>query len=102
MKTLVTAATSASAHQLKSKLNSADVILGDYLDLPAFMLKSGGMIKLPSPEVDTYAHQMLTLCLDNDIDTVYLLTQQEADILLLSQQLFKEYNISIINGTVEI
>lgn len=98
MKVLITAATTALAHKLKSTLNNPDVILGDYLELPAFMLKSQGMIKLPNPAEDSYTHKMLTLCLDNGIETIYLLNRQEADVLLVSEQLFKEYNIGIING----
>ncbi|RYU92472.1 hypothetical protein EWM62_03280 [Mucilaginibacter terrigena] len=95
MKVLITSAASAGAHKLKAALNNDEVVLGDYNDLPAFM----GMLKLPNPAADTYAHQMLTLCLDNSFDTVYLLNSQEAEVLLLSEQLFKEYNINIINGS---
>ncbi|TSD66954.1 hypothetical protein FFF34_006010 [Inquilinus sp. KBS0705] len=102
MKILITAATTALAHKLKSKLNSPDVILGDYLELPAFMLEKQGMLQLPNPAADSYTHLMLALCLDNDIETVYLLNKAEADVLLLSEQLFKEYNISLVNGTIEI
>lgn len=97
MKILITAATSATAHQLKNKLHIADVILGDYTDLPAFMRKS--IIRLPNPAANTYAHEMLTLCLDNGIDTIYLLNTVEFEALAGSGQLFKEYNIEIINGS---
>jgi hypothetical protein len=45
---------------------------------------------------------MLTLCLDNGIETIYMLNQQEADVLLVSEQLFKEYNIGVINGSIEV
>jgi hypothetical protein len=95
VKILITSATSAQAHKLKNSLNNDEVVMGDYNELPAFM----GMLKLPNPASDTYAHEMLTLCLDNNIDTAYLLNQQEAQVLLLSEQLFKEYNINIINGS---
>ena len=95
MKILITSATSAQAHKLKNSLKNDEVIMGDYNELPAFM----GMLKLPNPASDTYAHEMLTFCLDNNIDTAYLLNKQEADVLLLSGQLFKEYNINIINGS---
>jgi len=98
LKILITAATGAHAYKLKSKLNSPDVVLGDHLDLPAFMLKGQTFIKLPDPVIDTYAHQMLTLCLDNEIETVYLLNRQEIAVLLRSEQLFKEYNITLIDG----
>jgi hypothetical protein len=95
VKILITSAVSARAHKIKNSLNNDEVVLGDYNELPNFM----GMLKLPNPASDTYAHEMLTLCLDNNIDSVYLLNKQEEDILLLSEQLFKEYNINIINGS---
>jgi hypothetical protein len=95
VKILITSATSAQAHKLKNSLNNDEVVMGDYNELPAFM----GMLKLPNPASDTYAHEMLTFCLDNNIDTAYLLNQQEAHVLLLSEQLFNEYNINIINGS---
>ncbi|MBB5394663.1 hypothetical protein [Mucilaginibacter sp. AK015] len=98
MKILVTSATSAAAHKLKGSLPNDEVVLGDFNELPAFMQ----MLKLPNPATDTYAHEMLTLCLDNGFDAVYLLNPQEAAVLLLSEQLFKEYNIDIINGSLNV
>jgi hypothetical protein len=95
VKVLITSATSAKAHKLKNTLTVAEIILGDEVDMPAFM----GILKLPVATTDTYAHEMLTLCLDHGIDAVYLLSQSEAQVLLLSTQLFKEYNIDLIDGT---
>jgi hypothetical protein len=69
LKILITTATTARAHKLKNSLTNDEVLLGDYQELPAFM----GMVKLPNPASDTYTHEMLTLCLDNHIDTLYLL-----------------------------
>ena len=94
MKVLITSATSAQAHKLKNSLNNDEVILGDFTALPAFM----GILKLPNPAADTYAHEMLTLALDDGIDTIYLLDAQEAAVLLVSVQLFIEYNITLIDG----
>src|ERR1700761_3067489 len=95
---LITAANSAQAHQLKNKLNQPNVILGDYEDLPDFMLKAGNVIKLPNPNSVSYAHQMLTLCLDKEIDTVYALRDGEMNVLKQSEQLFSEYGITIVNN----
>lgn len=96
MAILITSANSVAAHQLKNKLADADVILGDYHDLPAFMLKTGAMISLPNPASAAYSHQMLTLCLDHHIHTIYALRNEEAKLLQEAQQLFMEYNINII------
>jgi hypothetical protein len=96
VKILITSANSAAAHQLKNKLSDDTVIiLGDYLELPDFMLKTGNMIRLPDPKSGSYSHQMLTLCLDSDITAIYPLREEEAVLLKEAEQLFKEYNISI-------
>lgn len=96
MSILITSANSAGAHQLKSSLGTGDIILGDYQELPEFMLKSGKMIKLPNPSSVSYNHEMLTLCLDCSIDRIYPLREEEAKALMESELLFKEYHIEII------
>jgi hypothetical protein len=93
---LITSANSAAAYQLKGKLNLDNVILGDYEALPELMIKSGKMIQLPDPKSGSYSHQMLTLCLDKGIETVYPLREEEALLLKEAEQLFKEYNIDIV------
>ena len=99
MYTLITAANSAEAHKLKNKLNLKDVILGDYLELPAFMLASGNIIKLPNPNSIAYAHEMLTLCLDKDINSIYPLRDEEKGLLKESEQLLKEYGIKVVSNS---
>jgi hypothetical protein len=96
---LITAANSAEAYQLKSKLDAWSVILGDYLELPELMIKSGKMIRLPDPRSVSYLHEMLTLCLDKSIDAVYVLRDEEAVLLKESEQLFTEYGINIVYQT---
>lgn len=88
-------ARSAQAHKLKNKLVNESIVLGDYQDLPAFMLSTGKMIRLPDPRSTAYIHEMLTLCIDNAIDAVYALQEQEVKLLTGAGQLFKEYNIDI-------
>lgn len=95
--TLITVATSSSAHKIKNGLNSDTVILGDYMDMPDFLLKAGKMIRLPNPASASYAHQMLTLCLDNDITAIYALQPEEAALLHEAVQLFNEFNIQILS-----
>lgn len=96
MSILITAASSARAHQLKRELNNAEVLLGDYKDLPDVMLKAGRMMKLPNPQAETYPHQMLAFCLDNHIEQVHLLEATEAVQLKPAEQLFDEYGIQLI------
>jgi hypothetical protein len=96
--TLITAATSAKAYQLKGSLNTTEVLLGDHLALPDTMIRSGLMVKLPNPTLDSYPHLMLALCLDKQVDTVYLLRTEEVLALANASQLFDEYGISLIKS----
>lgn len=96
MFTLITAATTTRAHQLKHKINIPEIILGDYLELPSFMLRAESMIKLPDPKSIAYAHEMLTLCLDKNITTIYILREEERELLTEAAQLFSEFDIKMI------
>ncbi|MDB5017015.1 MAG: hypothetical protein JWQ84_1847 [Mucilaginibacter sp.] len=100
MYTLITAAATSQAHQLKNKLNTDHIILGDYSDLPSFMLKSSDMLRLPDPKSMAYAHEMLTLCLDKQISTVYALREEEETLLNEAVQLFEEYGITIVEKNI--
>lgn len=95
MNILITAANSAEAYKLKSSLTCGTIILGDYKDLPAFMLNTGNMIRLPNPKSTSYTHEILTLCLDKNIGKVYVLRAQEWALLKQAEQLFNEYGISL-------
>lgn len=96
MHTLVTAAASDRAYSLKNSLNTDDVVLGDYLELPELLVRSGKMLQLPAPQSASYTHQMLALCLDKNIGTIYVLRKAEAELLLNSKTLFYEYGIDIL------
>ena len=74
-------------------------MLGDYLELPGFMLKSANMIRLPNPASASYTHEMLTLCLDKKINTIYALREEEAALLNQAGPLFEEYGIKVITGS---
>lgn len=96
MSILITAATTAEAYQLKNKLGDDKVILGDFMELPELMIKTGKMIKLPNPASGSYSHQVLTLSLDKGIKTIYPLREKEIKLLAEARQLFEEYGITII------
>ncbi|MBS1529652.1 MAG: hypothetical protein JSU01_05065 [Bacteroidetes bacterium] len=96
MYTLITAANSAGAYSLKNKLGNSDVLLGDFLDLPEIMIRSGKMLKLPDPQDPSYPHQMLALCLDRNIGKIYVLRKAEAEQLLNAKTLFSEFGIGIL------
>ena len=95
--TLITAATSAKAQKLKNQLATKDIFLGDYMDLPDFMVASMQMLKLPDPSSTAYVHEMLTFCLDKQIGTIYALRDDEQLLLSKAKQLFAEYGIIVIH-----
>ena len=95
MYTLITAANSSEAYSLKNTLNMDHVLLGDYMELPDVLIRSGKVLQLPNPQNAAYTHQMLALCLDKNVDTIYALREQEKQSLLNARQLFNEYNIEI-------
>ncbi|WP_091153549.1 hypothetical protein [Mucilaginibacter pineti] len=102
MNILITAANSASAYRLKNQLSDNNIIMGDYMDLPDFMLKPGKMVRLPDPKSVSYTHEMLTLCLDLGVEALYLLRPQEMELIKQSEILFNEYQIKIVAGVNEI
>jgi len=96
MYTLITCANSAKAYALKNNLPGELVIMGDFEALPEFLVNSGKMIRLPNPVEPSYIHQVLALCLDQNINKICPLRAQEQVLLLNSAQLFAEYGISIL------
>ncbi len=94
---LITEALSAKAYRLKSEYsaNAVAIIMGDFADVPEVMVKSGAIKKLPHPASPAYPHQMLTFCLDNDVNNVFVLNAQEIETLEPALQLFFEYGIEI-------
>ena len=94
---LITDALSARAHHLKNEYsaNAVTIIMGDFNDVPAIMLKSGAIKQLPNPASVAYPHQILTFCLDNNISTVFTLNALEITLLEPAMQLFNEYDIDI-------
>ena len=95
MSTLITAASTAKAYQVKGTLTDGEIILGDYEELPQVMITAGKMIVLPNPNNPAYIHEMLALCLDKDIIELYPLRNIEMQLLKEAQLLYDEYGINI-------
>ena len=90
------------AYKFKNSLGTENIILGDFADLPSTML-SKTMIQLPNPASTSYAHEMLALCLDKEIDHIYALKTEEITHLTIAAQLFSEYGIAIMpNSSYEL
>ena len=82
MYTLITGANSAEAHALKNNMSGGSVIMGDFEELPEFLVNSGKMIRLPNPVETSYIHQILALCLDRNVNKICPLRAQEQVLLL--------------------
>ncbi len=86
---LLTGAATAAAFSVKSRATNLDLILGDYEPLPPII----NLLTLPSPKAASYVHQLLNLCLSNDITTLYPIRRAEHEALLNAVSLFNEYGI---------
>lgn len=96
MSILITAANSAQAYQLKNILGAeAAILLGDYLEIPDLLVRSGKMIRTPAPQGNAFIHEMLALCLDKGVDKVFALRRSELLPLAEARQLFAEFDITL-------
>jgi hypothetical protein len=103
MSILITAASSAQAYQIKSILNTGEpVLLGDYMDIPELMVRNGTMIKTPDPASASFAHEMLTLCLDKGISMLFPLRKAELMPLAEARQLFLEFDVQLILPKIQV
>lgn len=91
---LITGAVQAKAHALKNKMEGK-FILGDFHDLPEFMLADKSMYQLPHPSSTSYVHEMLKFCLDKEVSVIFPLHNEEIQQLNDAQQLFGEFDIEI-------
>lgn len=98
MKILITGAATAYAHKVEKLLSPEyTVITGDSEALPEFMLKAKKMLKLPGVKSPSFAHELLTLCLNEQIDVLIPLRRFELEPLSKARVLFDEYGIRILS-----
>ena len=97
MFTLITAAASSKAYQLTNKLLSKEnIIFADSEDLPEIMLRGKRFIKILKGNSASFAHLLLSTCLDQQITKVFPLRKAEVYALIEARQLFDEYNICVM------
>ena len=96
MKVLITGAATAQAYQLQRHLdNTTAIVLADSAELPQ-LPGSVQFQKIPAATSPSFAHLLLTICLDLDIQTIYPLRKNEIRALAESRQLFDEYGITVL------
>lgn len=94
MAILITAASYSAAFKIHRLLGSASVYFGEQLEMPP--IPGNEFIRLPETGSPSYINEMLKLCLDNQISTVFPLKRTEINVLSGARQLFEEYGISLI------
>ena len=96
MTILITAASTSYPYKLEKELGESSIVFADSVELPEIMLKNKKFIKIPPASSDSFAHSMLSICLDNNIDKVFPMRQAELKALAESRQLFDEYGIKVM------
>ncbi|WP_036691877.1 hypothetical protein [Pedobacter glucosidilyticus] len=85
-KVLITAASNANAYQLAYHLPHHEILFAD---------TEGQKIIIPDGNKSSFAHELLSLCLDLDITLVFPLKLSEQKALAEAKVLFEEYGISL-------
>lgn len=94
MNILISAAATAYAYQLERMIHGAEkVFFADSADLPQFMLKDRKFIRIPAGSSSSFAHELLTACLDHNIEKVFVLRRAEIKALAEAKVLFAEFGI---------
>lgn len=96
MNILITAGTSATAMKLSKAFTGQKVLLADYGDVPNLVSESYQFATLGILNKDVLAHNLLTFCLDNNIDYLLPLNKFEIEALIVSITLFEEFGIKVL------
>lgn len=96
MKTLITGGKSAQALKLLKAFTGDQVLLGDYGDAPSFSSAQYQFISLGEKNLDTIAHNLLNVCLDQQADRLIPISSFEVEAVAKSAVLFEEFNIHVL------
>lgn len=92
---LITQGTRPFAQRVAKLLPAVQTVLFCADELPVVLLRVGNYFKAPSTDTPAFVHEMLKLCLDNDVDTLIPLGKHELYAMAEARQLFSEYDIAI-------
>ena len=93
---LLTGAADAQAYRLKQYISADFIVFADQQELPQMPSASKKSIKIPDGSSTTFAHEILSRCLDLQISNVYPLRENEVLALSEAALLFEEYGIKLI------
>ncbi|MEI2275053.1 hypothetical protein OHD16_23180 [Sphingobacterium sp. ML3W] len=96
-KILITFGTRPLAMRIARKLSdSFEVLYASSEEIPELLLKSGNYAVIPKGWLPTFAHEVLKLSLDQQVDYVLPLGGFELEPLAEAKVLFDEYQISVL------
>ncbi|MDM1294921.1 hypothetical protein HX021_11575 [Sphingobacterium sp. N143] len=96
-KILITFGTRPLAMRIAKKLSDHfEVLYASSEEIPDLLLKSANYVKIPKGLLPTYAHEILKLSLDRQVDYVLPLGGFELSPLAEAKVLFEEYQISVL------
>jgi hypothetical protein len=96
-KILITFGTRPLAMRIARKLSgSFEVLYASSEEIPELLLKSGNYTAIPKGLLPTFAHEVLKLSLDKQVDYVLPLGGFELEPLAEAKVLFDEYQISVL------
>lgn len=96
-KILITFGTRPLAMRIAKKLGADfEILYASSEEIPELLLKSGNYAPIPKGLLPTFAHEVLKLSLDQQIDYVLPLGGLELEALSEAKVLFEEYQISVL------
>lgn len=96
MKILITGGKSAAALKLIRAFAGDEVVLADYGEVPVFASAAYSMISLGEKNEEVTAHQLLNICLDQEIEMLIPIHYFEVAAISKSTVLFEEFNIKVL------
>jgi len=96
LKILITGGKTATALKLVRAFEQAEIILGDYGDMPSIKNSLYSFENLGEWNHDVLAHNLLTKCLDFGVDTLLPLFEREILAVAKSLILFEEFGVKVL------
>lgn len=96
MKILITGGNSATAFKLTKAFKNYSILLADYGVVPDFSYENTQIKSMGVLQGDSVVHQLLSFCLDHEIDLLLPLHQNEIIELHKSINLFNEFNVQLL------
>ncbi|SEA58946.1 hypothetical protein SAMN05443550_10427 [Pedobacter hartonius] len=93
---MITGGKSSQALKLLKAFTENQVLLADYGETPSFSSAQYQFISLGDRNEDTTAHNLLSVCLDQEADCLLPLYIFELEAVVKSLILFEEFNIHVL------